>query len=686
MRLLSRGVVIGAVIALCTGCGDNASDPSSVASCGDGIVDPGETCDDENRSSGDGCSNDCSSTETCGNGIVDLGEACDCGDGSSSPPPPCGETLNGGVICTLGCTRAGCGNAVADPFEVCDDGNTVAGDGCSADCGSLEVCGNGILDGASQEHCDDGNQVDGDGCSADCSSLEVCGNQIVDAAPGEKCDDGNQLDGDGCGADCRSLEVCGNQIVDAAAGEQCDEGLFGLSGEGCSSTCQSESIVWTNFTPVPFEARWGHAVAYDATRHVIVMFGGATSAGVTAETWEWSAGNWTRRIPASSPTARRGHSLIYDKARSRTLLFGGLDENGDYLADAWEWDGTSWTQKSFTGGPGARTSHAMAYDPAKQLGVLFGGIGPVSGGGYTLLDDTWEWDGQSWTQKSPATVPWWSSYPLMAYAGTAGVMMYVGSGTWRWNGANWTRLSSATVSGGATKLVYDSTNDQPLLVGTQPTTGYGIQVVYSWNGSQWSSIGYQFGPPHRDYAAIEFSPDGNSILMNGGQRDYGSLDGPELYDDTWQFMGGSWHEWHGSAPPGRFGAGLVDQVLRGRVLMFGGNATDGSFLVDTWEWDGATWIERHPTTAPPRRYGFGMEYDRARDRTVLFGGWDVTCTSPSNCQYTFLNDTWEWDGSEWTQVFPAQSPPASKHRVYRAYTARLNRVIAVVSLTRWAWD
>src|SRR4051812_1027959 len=37
------------------------------AACGNGIVEPGEICDDGNRISGDGCSFDCVSHELCGN-------------------------------------------------------------------------------------------------------------------------------------------------------------------------------------------------------------------------------------------------------------------------------------------------------------------------------------------------------------------------------------------------------------------------------------------------------------------------------------------------------------------------------------------------------------------------------------------------------------------------------------------
>jgi len=64
------------------------------------------------------------------------------------------------------CRPAGCGNGFVDAAEVCDDGNLVAGDGCSADCLSDETCGNGVVDVAVGETCDDGNDTSGDGCSS----------------------------------------------------------------------------------------------------------------------------------------------------------------------------------------------------------------------------------------------------------------------------------------------------------------------------------------------------------------------------------------------------------------------------------------------------------------------------------------------------------------------------------------
>lgn len=56
-----------------------------------------------------------------------------------------------------------------DLYEECDDGNLVAGDGCSETCANecaQPACGNGTIE--SPERCDDGNQTSLDGCSNTC--------------------------------------------------------------------------------------------------------------------------------------------------------------------------------------------------------------------------------------------------------------------------------------------------------------------------------------------------------------------------------------------------------------------------------------------------------------------------------------------------------------------------------------
>jgi len=146
-----------------------------------------------------------------------------------------------------------CGNGALDPGEVCDDGNTASGDGCSASCTSDETCGNGVVDPVTGEVCDDGNTTDGDGCSADCKSDETCGNGVVDTAAGETCDDGGLTPADGCDANCQ-FEVRVYQVADIAdlvnQGFDCSDGTNRYNRTATTS-CNDQpfGFAWDDTTP-----------------------------------------------------------------------------------------------------------------------------------------------------------------------------------------------------------------------------------------------------------------------------------------------------------------------------------------------------------------------------------------------------------------------------------------------------
>jgi cysteine-rich repeat protein len=62
----------------------------------------------------------------CGNARMDPGESCDDGVNNSMGP---------NAVCRTDCTLARCGDGVLDtPLELCDDGNNLENDGCSALC------------------------------------------------------------------------------------------------------------------------------------------------------------------------------------------------------------------------------------------------------------------------------------------------------------------------------------------------------------------------------------------------------------------------------------------------------------------------------------------------------------------------------------------------------------------------
>jgi len=163
----------------------------------------------------------------CGNGIVDGSEACD--DGNTV----------GGDGCSATCAFEICGNSVLDVGELCDDGNTIDdGNGCSSTCQLNNVCGNFIVESII-EACDAGG-FDTPTCDADCTTVE-CGDGTVNFPAGELCDDGNAVDdGNGCSSACIFNNVCGNSVIESLV-EACDDGNT-VNGDGCSSTCQVESV------------------------------------------------------------------------------------------------------------------------------------------------------------------------------------------------------------------------------------------------------------------------------------------------------------------------------------------------------------------------------------------------------------------------------------------------------------
>lgn len=63
---------------------------------------------------------------SCGDGVLDADEACDDGAANSDADPD---------ACRTDCLAAGCGDGVIDAAEACDDAERWGGDGCDPDCG-----------------------------------------------------------------------------------------------------------------------------------------------------------------------------------------------------------------------------------------------------------------------------------------------------------------------------------------------------------------------------------------------------------------------------------------------------------------------------------------------------------------------------------------------------------------------
>lgn len=280
VAICGNGIIEGAE--LCDGacpqdCHDNNACTADTVS---GSID---TCDaqcsfDEILSciDGDGCcasgcdfnnDNDCSSS--CGNGILDAGETCDgdcpisCNDsdvctddGSTGSWDTCSlvcthqpvlSCIDGDGCCAPGCSQAldndceaVCGNGVVELAESCDDGDsTDDGNGCSAACVLNAVCGDGLVQPL-VELCDDGFTDACGSCNATCTGTGAgssCGDASV-CPEFEACDDGFADTCGTCNADCTNAGTgytCGDGEVCPEA-ELCDDGFADACG-ACNATC-----------------------------------------------------------------------------------------------------------------------------------------------------------------------------------------------------------------------------------------------------------------------------------------------------------------------------------------------------------------------------------------------------------------------------------------------------------------
>jgi hypothetical protein len=86
-------------------------------------------------------------------------------------------------------------------------------------------------------------------------------------------------------------------------------------------------------------------------------------------------------------------------------------------------------------------------------------------------------------------------------------------------------------------------------------------------------------------------------------------------------------------------AGAAFHVKDGVTVLFGGS-TGAQYLGDTWEFDGTSWTQI-PVSGPIAQPGFGMTYDPIGERIIGFGN----------------DTTWAYGNHTWTQLTVA--PPSS---------------------------
>jgi hypothetical protein len=177
-----------------------------------------------------------------------------------------------------------------------------------------------------------------------------------------------------------------------------------------------------------------------------------------------------------------------------------------------------------------------------------------------------------------------------------------------------------------------------------------LLLIVALPAQTWTQRLTASNPGDRPHAAAAFAEQSGVTVVFGRNPDASGT----FPADTWLYNGANWAPASPSAsPPGRGAHAMAYDLFRDRVVLFGGLGTTG-VMGDTWEWDGTTWVQQSPAVSPPARLSHCMAFDLRRGVTVLFGG-----TSRNGGPGT-LHDTWEWNGTAWTQVVTAAAPAASE--------------------------
>ena len=452
------------------------------------------------------------------------------------------------------------------------------------------------------------------------------------------------------------------------------------------------SGAWTDRTgtgPHP-SARGQHGMVYEKSAGKILLFGGGTGtvtsaassstaagAGVSAslkDTWEYDpvAHSWTARSPATGPSARHDFGLVWDADRKKALLVGGLqiDTAGAVPVpkqDTWEWDPAgTWTDRTLAGAkPSPRYGHALAYDGTRKKMVLFGGWNIDTSGSK---NDLWDWDptGAAWTQRLSGNepgLPGGRIYASLVSDNSKGrlellagavvsnsfglpiISGYYASGSnevWELDPATPTftdrtspqDLPSAR-SGHAT--VYNPTTRKVYLYGGHDSMGVGrpMDDLWEWDGSTWTRVVTDKGPPGLYGAGLAYDPARKSLILYGGQT--ASAWSPQ--SDTWEWNSTT-RQWTKLSPadnPGPAASpGMVTDTTRNKILLFGSTN-------HVWEWDGSTltWADRTPLSlvlSPTADSNPVMAYDEGRQKLLLYQGFDKGSSIAASA-----SAFWEWD-------------------------------------------
>lgn len=256
----------------------------------------------------------------------------------------------------------------------------------------------------------------------------------------------------------------------------------------------------------------------------------------------------------------------------------------------------------------------MAYDPSRSQVVLYGGtacappqVADPTGCDYqkeqTQLNDTWAWDGATWSQLHTAHSP-----AIQGFRGDFGGMA-------------------------------DDESHHELLLVSWPTNSFKSTVeTWRFRNGDWEQLHPKDPPAQAEFSGPTYdAASGHVILQQLGAR----------FSVTYWWDGSDWNVFDLSAKTPHVYGTLLAAGAHGLLLIDPG----GAYAWNGKSWSGPSQLPDSVSSLRHPREGWTAAYHEPTKELVLFGGragWG----GPD-----LLGDTAGWDGTSWKILVPARSTP-----------------------------
>jgi hypothetical protein len=270
-----------------------------------------------------------------------------------------------------------------------------------------------------------------------------------------------------------------------------------IADDNAQPAKRSLVITWEKKADSGPPGRSFHAMTYYGRKKAVMVFGGVDLSWPRVyynDTWIWKGNRWRKLNTKNDPPARYGHTLVYDPVDRVVVMFGGYDGT-NMLNDTWILKGRRWIQQSPTSSPSGRMFHGMAWDSMRNVAV-------ITCGNQLSPSDTWEWDGTDWRDVTPTgmgdNLPSRNGIAMTFYARRGysvifGGEVYPGRGgwvsneTWKYDGSTWTEVETRTSpdSSDDREMVYLAGIRSPIMFGGSHIVWEGSQMTWPPNAEVW---------------------------------------------------------------------------------------------------------------------------------------------------------------------------------------------------------